>query len=437
MNCHPEVNKRTVHRPRHACRVVEFTTLLAIAFGSCLPAQAQAQAPQRFEFREPHLGTIVEVTLYAPEEEAANQAARAVFDRIEELNRILSDYQPDSEAMRLCRTAGSGQAVVVSRELFDVLKRSVDLSAATGGAFDVTIGPLVKLWRTARRQRKLPDSRQLEAARQLVGWKTIRLNQKDRSIELLTPGTLLDFGGIAKGYIADEARAVLRTRGLKQCLIAVAGDIAAGDPPPGTDGWKIGVAPLDKPDGPPSRLLRLANCSISTSGDAFQFVQIDGVRYSHIVDPGTGLGLTRRSSVTVVAPDGATADGLATAVSILGPERGLKLIAANKETAALVVQATDDGLVVSESPDFAKLVIPPDKAKKDVSDKSLKRTWGTFSTCPFSSDSSTLETCSTTFVGNVKIKNRQDQVMHLDAMVAADHLPMQNLLKTRSRISSV
>jgi FAD:protein FMN transferase len=334
--------------------------MLTGALMVCLLGQtaiSQAQDAERFQFREPHLGTIVELTLYAPNETAANDSAQAAFARIEELNRILSDYHPDSEAMRLCRTAGTGQAVVVSRELFEVLAKSNEISRLSDGAFDASVGPLVKLWRSARRLKKLPADDQLAAARQLLGWKDIWLDTQARSVELQKPGMLLDFGGIAKGYIADQARAVLVQRGIKQCLVAVAGDISAGDAPPGRDGWRIGIAPLDKPDGQPSRYLRLSNCSISTSGDAFQFVEIGGVRYSHIVDPATGLGLTRRSSVTVVAADGATADGLATALSVLGPDRGLKLIEEMKGPAALFVLATDDGISVTKSSEFDSHVI--------------------------------------------------------------------------------
>lgn len=324
---------------------------------------ASAQTLERFEISEPHLGTVVTVTLYAPTEAVATEAADAAFARIEELNRIFSDYNPESEVMRLCHTAGTGTRVEVSPELFEMLSRSATLSEATGGAFDVTISPVIKLWRTARKQRRLPDPQQLAAARALVGWRNVTLDEKSRTVELTRPGMLLDFGGIAKGYIAQRARDVLVKRGLNRCLIAVAGDIAAGDPPlmadgKAADGWKIGVAPLDKPDGKPSRLLRLKNCAVSTSGDAFQFVEIDGVRYSHIVDPKTGLGLTHRSSVTVISPDGADADGLATAVTILGPEKGLKLIEQSQGAAALIVLAGDEGLIVRESPDFASHVIP-------------------------------------------------------------------------------
>ena len=342
------------------------TELLPVAgIGSCA---ALAQMWQRFEFSEPHLGTIVAVTLYAPTETVATEAAVATFARIQELNRILSDYLEESEVTRLCRTAGSGTSVEVSSELFEVLSRSIALSAATNGAFDVTLGPVIKLWRAARRQRKLPDPQQLIAAKKWVGWKNVKLNAEHRTVELLQSGMQLDFGGIAKGYIAQEACDLLKRRGLNRCLIAVAGDIVAGDPPWGadgseTEGWKIGVAPLDNPEGPPSRMLRLKNGAVSTSGDAFQFVEIGGIRYSHIVDPTTGVGLTQRSSVTVIAPDGTTADGLATAVTILGVERGLKLIeqsqpaATSQRTAALIVLAQSDGRSVSESPHFKTFVI--------------------------------------------------------------------------------
>jgi thiamine biosynthesis lipoprotein len=197
----------------------------------------------------------------------------------------------------------------------------------------------------------------MAAARALVGWRQIRLDPVGRKVELTKPGMLLDFGGIAKGYIADQARTVLIKRGVTRCLVSVAGDIAAGEAPPDRDGWRIGIAPLDSADGEPSRYLRLANCSVSTAGDAFQFVEIDGVRYSHIVDPATGLGLTRRISVTVVASQGVMADGLDTAASILGPERGLKMIQQTKGAVGLIAIATDMGITVTESEGFEKYLV--------------------------------------------------------------------------------
>lgn len=317
----------------------------------------KAQTLERFEFSEPHLGTIVNLTLYAPDQTAANDSARAAYARIEELNRILSDYNSDSEAMRLCRTAGTDRAIPVSEELFEVLAKSVELARGSEGAFDVTIGPVVKLWRIARREKKLPSEAELAAARSLVDWREIHLDPDNRTVKLGKAGMLLDFGGIAKGYIADQARAVLIKRGLRSCLISVAGDIAAGDAPPGRDGWRIGIAPLDKPDGEPSRYLRLVNCSVSTAGDAFQFIEIGGVRYSHIVNPKTGIGLIDRISVTVISSQGVLADGLDTTASILGLERGMKLIEGTKGAVGLISVATDNGIVVTESSGFEAYVV--------------------------------------------------------------------------------
>ncbi len=313
---------------------------------------ALAQSLERFFFAEAHLGTIVELTLYAPDENVANEAARSAFARTRELDKIFSDYKSDSETMRLCETTGSGRRIRVSKELFLVLKQAVAVSEQTDGAFDVTVGPLVKLWRRARREKTLPTPDEVAIAKESVGWRQISLDEAAMTVELKRPGMRLDFGGIAKGYIAQEMSRVLRDQGFQQTLVAVAGDIVAGDPPPGTQGWKVGVAPLDRSNGSSSRYLLLKNGAVSTSGDAFQFAEIDGVRYSHIVDPRTGLGLIRRSSVTVIAQEGSTADALATAVCVLGPERGLKLIEDQANAEALIVQATADGLNVVESKGF-------------------------------------------------------------------------------------
>lgn len=339
------------------------TACVVAAWMSCHISITKALALERFEFRQPHLGTIVDLTLYAPDEAVANDSAQAAFQRIKELNKILSDYLPDSEAMRLCQTAGTGQAVQISPELYEVLEKSLEIANLSDGAFDVTLGPVIQLWRSARKQGKLPSRELLEAARERVGWQNIVLNPQERTAELRIKGMMLDFGGIAKGYIADHARAILQKRGIRRCLVSVAGDISAGDPPPDRVGWRIGIAPLDKPDGEPSRFLQLQNCSVSTAGDAFQFIEIDGVRYSHIVDPGTGLGLTRRSSVTVVAPQGVLADGLDTAVCILGPERGLQLIERFKGAEALIVIATENGQKTIESSGLSKYLQAPGDAQ--------------------------------------------------------------------------
>ena len=305
---------------------------------------------ERFEFEQVRMGVPFRISLYSRDKAVANDAARAAFARIKELNLILSDYEPDSELMRLCRTSRPGRPVQVSPELFFVLQRALAVSKASEGAFDVTVGPLVALWREARRSRTMPEPEKVAAARERVGWKFMRLDPTGRAVELLKPGMRLDLGGIAKGYAGDEALRVLEQHGVARALVAAAGDIVAGDPPPDRPGWRIGIAPLDAPEGPPSRHVLLENAAVSTSGDAFQYVEIDGVRYSHIVDPQTGLGLTTRSSATVVASDGISADSLASAVSVLGPERGLKLIATREATAALIVESDEGKTRTWESP---------------------------------------------------------------------------------------
>lgn len=299
-------------------------------------------ALRRFEFTEAHMGTRFRIVVCAPHRETALGASRAAFSRVQELDHIMSDYQPDSELMALGRAAG-GPPVEISDDLFRVLLKAQQLASESEGAFDVTIGPVVRLWREARWSRQMPDAAQLARARALVGLDKLHIDPATHTAQLTVPGMLLDLGGIAKGYAADEALKILKQRGLRRALVAAGGDIAVGAPPPGKEGWRIGIAPLESLDNTPSRFLWLRDAGVSTSGDAEQFVEIDGVRYSHIVDPRTGLGLTGHSSVTVVAPDATTSDSLATAVSVLGPERGLRLVRSTPGTSARIERMTAKG----------------------------------------------------------------------------------------------
>jgi FAD:protein FMN transferase len=299
-----------------------------------------AAAETRFQFSQTEMAVPIDIVLYARSKPVATRGADAAFARLTQLNRIFSDYDSQSELMQLARTAGEGKAVTVSEDLWRVLCRSCQISAVSDGAFDVTVGPVVRLWRRARRQKELPPAHQLREALSLVGYRQIRLQSDGHKVELLTKGMRLDLGGIAKGYAAAEALAVLRRAGIPSALIHAGGDSALGDPPPDKKGWRIGVGML-KPDAPPLEYLLLSRCAVAASGDMWQFVVIDGKRYSHIVDPRTGVGLTNHSNVTVVAPDGATADALATAVSVLGPDRGLKLIDATPGAAALVLRGSE------------------------------------------------------------------------------------------------
>lgn len=321
----------------------------ACIVGGVATAMPPARAGlERFEFTQAEMATDVRLLFYAENPGIARTAADAAFARFRQLNRILSDYDPQSELSRLCHASGPGKPIRVSDDLWAVLWQSRQWAERSEGAFDVTIRPVVRLWRRARRRRKLPDMERIQAALALVGYKYLRLDPDGRTVELLRPGMSIDLGGIAKGYAADEAGRVLNEHSIKSYLIDAGGDLVLGAPPPGREGWRIGIAPLEI-GGPPSRYLTLANCAVATSGDAWRYVEIDGRRYSHIVDPRTGLGLTDHSGVTVIAPTGAAADALASAVSVLGPNAGLKLADATPGAAALIVRSPQGEIETRES----------------------------------------------------------------------------------------
>ncbi len=294
----------------------------------------------RFEYTQPHMGTSVRVVLYADTSERAEQAAAAAFARIAGLDSTLSDYKPESELSRLTRDA-VGRTVAVSRDLCRVLEAAQGLARRTDGAFDITVGPLSQLWRRARRQVELPPAAELAAARALSRYTLLALDVKAQTASVARAGMRLDAGGIAKGFAADEALAVLRGRGVSRALVAMGGDLAVGEPPPGRKGWQITLAGLQPAGQAPGSPITVHGVGISTSGDAEQWVEIAGQRYSHIVNPRTGLGLTGQHSVTVVAGDAMTSDMLATAVSVLGAADGIALVDQTRGAAALAGTVTD------------------------------------------------------------------------------------------------
>jgi FAD:protein FMN transferase len=325
-----------------------FLAGVMLLLGLAIPASASDPIPKRFRYTEGHMGTPFRIILYAANQTAADKAAQAAFRRIAVLDRIMSDYSSTSELMKLCQKAG-GPPVRVSDDLFRVLRRAEVVSRISNGAFDVTVGPIVKLWRRARRTKKMPDVKALAKARALVGYRNIVLDPEAKTVQLLKPGMQLDLGGIAKGYAADEALQTLKHFGITQALVAAGGDIAIGAAPPDTEGWVVGIAPLEKPNTRPTRYLILHNAAVSTSGDAEQYVEIDGKRYSHIVDPHTGLGLVGRMSVTVVGPNGLTVDPLTKTVCVLGTKKGFAILGVLNDVSCLAVRKTAKGLSVSAS----------------------------------------------------------------------------------------
>jgi thiamine biosynthesis lipoprotein len=279
----------------------------------------------------------------------AEEAIREASEEIRNCDRVFSDYQQSSEISRLA-VRNAGQPLPVSDDLLELLSEARQIHRSTGGAFDVTLGTLTGLWRKVRRNGTLPATATLQQARSLTGFRQVILDEQNGTIKFPV-GMRFDFGGIAKGFAADRALACLRQQGITSALVELGGDMAVGEPPPGTTGWRIAVAPL-QPGEVESRHVLISRCGVATSGYARQFVEIEGVRYSHIVDPATGLGLQRRSSVTVISGDATTADALASAYSVMSLPRARSHVAAMADTSFLVQDWRDEQLHEFVTPDF-------------------------------------------------------------------------------------
>ncbi|NWG12094.1 MAG: FAD:protein FMN transferase [Acidobacteria bacterium] len=346
-----------------------FIPAVLAALSLCADAGPRAGRPQLFRFSLARMGTVFNIALYHADPSAASDAAMAAFERVEQLEQIFIDYRGNSEVRRICRDT-AGIARPVSPELFSVLESSLRFSRMTRGAFDVTIGPLVQVWREARRAGKAPDAAQLARARELVGYEYVLLDPEKRTVHLLLPGMRLDFGAIAKGYAADEALKVLKSRGIQRALVDAGGDISIGAPPPGESGWSVAIRSGYEVSGTEGRL-RLRDTAVATSGDALQSAHLDGRRYSHIIDPATGKALRDSAAVTVIARDGLTADALATALSVLPVDEGISLVESVRGASAVILRRNGDELERRTSTGFPG-VDPPRRTVGETSANRMK-----------------------------------------------------------------
>ncbi len=304
------------------------------------------------------MGAPWTITVYAPSQRAGAAAIEAGFAEVARLEAILSDYDPASELSRLSARAPTEVAVPIGEDLGRVLTRAVAIRDASGGVFDPTVGPLTTLWRQARRAGRLPPADKLAAARAAVGPETLLLEADGRAALLTKPGMRLDLGGIGMGYAVDRALEILGQMGIDAAMIDASGDIGVSGSPPGTQGWVIDAAPLPRSGVEPGMRLVLTHAAVTTSGDAHQAVEIEGRRYSHIVDPRTGLGVAGPAAVTVIARDCTTADALATAASVLGPEAAAAVIAAEPGCAAWFVWTQQGELRQARTPRWPAQATP-------------------------------------------------------------------------------
>jgi FAD:protein FMN transferase len=312
---------------------------------------------ERHTFESRHMGTLFRITMYTNDYRLARAAADSSFLRVEYLESLFSDYRDDSELQKVSDASGDGNFIPVSRELFDILQLANEISVETGGTFDVTTGPYTHLWRSVIRglRRDLPGPDELDRLDPSVGYELIRFHPDSRSVKLAASGMQLDLGGIAKGYAAADIMNIMHYFGVQSVLIDAGGDILAGDPPPGTDYWTLAL-PEPGPGKPASLTVFLSNHAVTTSGDLYQYVEVDGTRYSHIIDPSTGIGMTRQSSATVIGKDAIRVDAYATALNVMPPEEGIAFMENRRGYEARISILTPDGPQVYATPGFSEFL---------------------------------------------------------------------------------
>lgn len=306
------------------------------------PLSCSAQL-KRFHFTENKMGSPFNLIFYHADSTAAYQLATECFLLVDSLNTIFSDYDTASEINRLPKQAD--QPARVSDELFSMIVFSNRAWEKSGKTFDITLGSLTRLWRTARNEKRFPSPDEIKNAKSASGFENVVINLSDKTISFKKPGIRFDFGGIVKGYAAQKVIDYLKDRNTDIALADAGGDIVMNNAPPGKAGWTIGINLPESEHALWDKKLELKNCAVATSGDVYRYIIHEGKKYSHIIDPRTGYGVTSQRNVTVIEKDGTTADWLATACSILPIKKALRLV--KKEKAALLIAVLKNEKIVT------------------------------------------------------------------------------------------
>ncbi|MHC4229379.1 MAG: FAD:protein FMN transferase [Planctomycetota bacterium] len=288
------------------------------------------------------MGTFARVVVVAENQGVGKECIQAALTEIHKVDELMSDYRSESEISKVNKEAFD-HAVEVSESTYEVLQRSVDCSELTAGAFDITVGPLMDLFHNAEKDDAAPTKDQIAEAKSKVGFEKLKLDRQSKTVRFAVKGMRLDLGGIAKGYAIDKAIEAARRGGATGAMIDIGGDIRCfGSPPKGREHWLIGVQDPNSATkgiggGKLLLTLKVTNAAVATSGDYRQFVLIEGKRRSHIMDRKTGTSSEGLSSVTIITENATDADALATAVSVMGAEKGLVLIEKRPETEAILI----------------------------------------------------------------------------------------------------
>jgi thiamine biosynthesis lipoprotein len=280
------------------------------------------------------MGSDFELIVVEKDHDAGYRRLQEGIDEIRRIERLLTEFSASSQTALLNKHAGK-TPVTVDPEVWQLIKRCVHLSALTQGAFDITAGALRRLYRFKERGRELPPAQRIKDTLDHVGYRHIRL-LPDNKVWLERPGMHIGFGAVGKGYAADKVKALWKASGVAAGVINASGDLTAWGRQPDDSPWNIGIADPAHPEEY-LRWLRVENASVATSGNYEQYVEIGGVRYSHNIDPGTGLPVRGVDSVTVISPSAELSDALATAVTVMGREAGFHLIHQLPDTHALLI----------------------------------------------------------------------------------------------------
>ncbi len=322
------------------------------AFIVFVALQGRAQL-QRFSFSQPKMGSPLTITFYDADSLHAAVTAQQCFNLVDKYVLVYSDYIDSSELNLLCAKSGTGITVQVSAELMDIMLQSKMAFEKSDGSFDITLGPLTKLWRKARKEKKFPGEKMVKEKLALTGFDKIIIDSLQQTILLTQKGMQLDLGGIAQGYIAQKLINFLKENNIANALVNVSGDIAVIGAPPNTQGWVIGINVPQSDKELLNQQLLITNKAVTTSGDVYQFLEHNGKRYSHIINPKTGYGITSRRNVTVIANDAATADWLTKACSLL-PIGKAKKLAQELYAEFLIAVIKKDKLVFYTTKGFEK-----------------------------------------------------------------------------------
>lgn len=282
------------------------------------------------------MGNNFEFSVVSTDEPWALDCIEQAIAEVKRIEKLLTTFDESSQTNRVNANAGI-KPIQVDKEFFDLVERSLRISALTQGAFDITYGSIDKgLWNFDKTMTALPNPEQAKAMVKLINYKNVILDKQTQTIFLKEKGMRIGFGGIGKGYAADQAKAILEKLGVKHGIVNAAGDLTVWGHQPGGEPWTIGIADPDKKDLP-FAAVNLTDTSVATSGNYEKFVMIDGIKYSHTIDPKTGYPVHGIKSATIICPSAELADAMATPVMVMGIKAGLNLINQVKGIACIII----------------------------------------------------------------------------------------------------